>query len=385
MLGKPINLPFKVFGVPVGFDWSFLIILPWFIYVMARNVLDVADMIGIDPVATGIGTGITPALIGTVAAGGLFLSVLIHEFGHVLTARAYGVRTRHVTLWLLGGVAALERMPRQRGAEAVIAIVGPLTSFAVAAVFAVLVWVTPVTALPAAYAVFTLLAFVNLVLAIFNCIPALPLDGGRVLRSLLALAVPHMKATRITAIVSKTLALGLVVLAIFGGQLWYLLIAGFIWLAVSAETRQSVAEQALRGLPIRAIMRPDVVAVPAEASLGALVSTMFQRRHSSFPVVDDAGELVGTIGLRDLGDEYDPNAPVRTVMRREVVTLPADQDCFRAFEVMGENGVGRLIVIDGGGRMVGIVGRSDLMRAMQIRALYPRPAQEPVVHRQPTL
>lgn len=384
MLGKPINLPFKVFGVPVGFDWSFLIILPWFIYVMSGNVLSVADMVGIDPAATGINAGVTPWIIGTFAAAGLFLSVLIHEFGHVLTGRLYGVRTRRVTLWLLGGVAEFESMPRQRGAEAVIAIAGPLTSFAVAGAFALLVFVTPIDSLPAAFAVFLLLAIVNVGLAIFNLIPALPLDGGRVLRSLLALGMTHSKATRITAIVSKSLALLLVVLGIFGGQFWYLLIAGFIWLAVSAETRQSTTEQALQGLPVRGLMQPHVIAVPVSASLDTLVSTMFQHRHTQFPVVDDAGRVVGTVGLRDLGQDYDPAAPVGSIMRGEVVTLPDTADALEAFETMGAKGVGRLIVLDRSGAMVGILCRSDLMRALQLRALHQR-GPEPILPPRPVV
>ncbi|MEM6562290.1 MAG: CBS domain-containing protein, partial [Planctomycetota bacterium] len=206
---------------------------------------------------------------------------------------------------------------------------------------------------------------------IFNLIPALPLDGGRVVRSLLALGMEHTTATRIAAWISKALAILLVVVGIYSGQFWYLLIAGFIWLAVSAETRQSTAEQGLRGLPLRVVMQPEVIVVPERTPLGALVATMFQRRHTQFPVVDDAGEPIGTIGLRDLGEDYDPHATVGSIMRREVATIPVTADALRAFEMMGSRGVGRLIVVDPAGRMVGIVARSDLMRALQLRNLLP--------------
>src|SRR3954452_11763060 len=177
-----------------------------------------------------------PYLLGLITALGLFTSVLVHELGHSVVARLYGVKVRSITLWLLGGVAAFEDMPRQRGAEAVVAIAGPLVSIAVGALCWLVLKALPPSAVPAGF-VFTYLAFMNVSLAVFNMIPALPLDGGRVLRSLLALRMTHLRATKVAAAVSRVLAVLLGLYGLYTMQFMLVLVALFVYLAVKRELR----------------------------------------------------------------------------------------------------------------------------------------------------
>ena len=208
MSERGIRLPFKLLGVPVLLDYSFLLILPLFAYLIGSQLGTYAQVLAaagvhIDP--SGLQQGVTRWVLGAAGAIGLFVSVLVHELGHAVTARLYGAKTLDIRLWFLGGVARLDEMPRGRGAEAVVAIAGPLTSFLIG----VLLWVVlpQVTQYPGPALVISYLAITNVALAIFNMLPALPLDGGRILRGVLELFMPHLRATSVAAFVSAVVAI----------------------------------------------------------------------------------------------------------------------------------------------------------------------------------
>ena len=235
MFGRSFRLPFKLLGIPVFVNVSFLLVLPLLAWIIGSQIGEFAKMFGLAN-AQALSTGIEPYVLGLIAAVGLFVSVVIHELGHAVTARAYGVQVRRITLWFLGGVAQFEEMPQQPGAEAVVAIVGPIVSFAIGAVCWGLEGFVPASASAGRFIV-AYLVYMNIVLAIFNLIPAMPLDGGRVLRSLLALWMPRLQATQVAAGVSKVLAALLGVVGLFSLNFWLLLIAVFIYFSVGAETR----------------------------------------------------------------------------------------------------------------------------------------------------
>ncbi len=134
--------------------------------------------------------GAMPYVLGLIAVLGLFVSVVIHELGHSVVARLYGVEVKNITLWFLGGVAQFESIPRQRGAEAVIAIIGPIVSGVIGGICFGIWKALPSGAIATRF-IFAYLTYMNVLLAVFNLIPALPMDGGRVLRSLLAMGMPH--------------------------------------------------------------------------------------------------------------------------------------------------------------------------------------------------
>ncbi len=389
MFGRGLKLPFKILGIDVKFDLTFLLVLPLFTWMLGGRLPDYADILGMRHQALALMGGYTPYAIGFLAASGLFLSVLIHEFGHALTARIFGVKTRSITLWLLGGLAALERIPEQRGAEAVVAIVGPLTSFALAGLLAIVYVALPIdggTVVVAVRLIVGILSITNLALAIFNLIPALPLDGGRVLRSLLALATDRTKATLIAGVVSKVLAVGLALLAIapllLGGggfDPFLLLVALFVYFAVNAETRQTQVEAMLRGVKVGDLMNRQVVTVRPEMAVGELMALMIRERHLGFPVAGEDGRVIGTVGLRDLQESPVDGMDVGRVMNTDVHRIAATAPAREAFEQMGQRGFGRMVVTDGGGAMVGIVTKADLMRLIQVRAATQVAAQHGVV------
>src|SRR3954449_2209225 len=236
MFRKAYRLPFTLLGIPVLLDVTFLVILPIFALSIAGRVDYWAQQVGVADHPS-LHAPWMPYLLGLITAIGLFVSVLVHELGHSVVARLYGVKVRSITLWLLGGMAQFDEMPRQRGAEAVVAIAGPIVSVAVGVLCGLVLKALPPSAVPARF-VFTYLAYMNVSLAVFNMIPALPLDGGRVLRSLLALRMTHLRATQVAAGVSKVLAIALGLYGLFGGGgVMLVLVAFFVYMAVNSEVR----------------------------------------------------------------------------------------------------------------------------------------------------
>ncbi len=363
MFAQTIRLPFRLLGIPVSLDLSFLIVLPLFAFLIGSQLPVYLQLLQISPQPELL-QGPTPYLLGLLAALGLFLSVLIHELGHALTARAYGVQTREITLWLLGGVAQLEHIPRSRGAEAVIAIAGPIVSVLLSGLFGLLRGLVPSGATEGQF-LLGYLSFINLSLALFNLLPALPLDGGRILRSLLALSKSYLEATRTAATVSKILAFALGLLGLFSGNLFMLLIAFFIFMAASAEAEQAVLNRTLEGLWVRDLMTRQISSVPPSLSVAELLEKMMLERHVGYPVVEE-GRLLGLISLEDLRGA----SPQTRVVERMRPPLQVDEqtEALTALQRMAEQGFSRLLITDAYGNLVGILSKTDLLRALQLRA-----------------
>lgn len=373
MLGKGVRLPFKTFGIPIDLDWSLLIALPLISWMIARSLPHSLEVLGLN--APQLLGGPAPYLIGLAAAVGLFVSVLLHELGHAVVAlKLYGVRTQSIMLWILGGMASLASIPRQRYAEAVVAIVGPLTSLILALVFYLPQLLLPRDTLPAVHFLSVYLGLTNVVLAVFNLLPALPMDGGRVLRSLLALRFPYARATEVAAGVSKVCALFMGLFGLLGGNLFLLLLAFFVYMAGQAESRQTTFEQLLKGLRVGSLMTRDPVTVPADLPVGELTRVMFEHHHLGFPVVDPATEMpVGVVTLRQISDAPPGNgAVVRDVMVGNAATVSPDADAAEAFRLLMDGAspaASRLLVVYADGRLAGILTKTDLMHALQIRAV----------------
>lgn len=311
MLSKGFRLPIRLAGIPLYVDLSFLIVLPLMVWMTARNLASVARPIGLDPAHF---AGLAPLALSVVAVTGLFVSIILHELGHSLTARAYGVKVRRITLWFLGGVAEFEEMPRQRGAEAVVGIAGPIVSFALFALLWGATLVVPPT-LAALWLICWYLGAINLMLGLFNLLPALPLDGGRILRSLLALRMPHLKATLVSGTVAKAIALLLGLYGLLTFSPWLMLMAFFIFTAVNSETRYAVVSETLKGVRVTEIMTPNV------------------------PI--------------------DPWRPLPAI--------PHTADALDAFRHMGQTNSPALVVVDEIGRPLGVLTQVDLQRAIQMR------------------
>mgnify|MGYP006272170951 CR=1 FL=1 len=363
----------SAFGIPIRLNWTFLIVLPLFAYLIGGQVGEIAEVmnevagLGID--AGAVAAGNTPWLLGLAAAVGLFVGVLLHEFGHSLVAMRYGYEIESITLWLLGGLASFAEFPEDWKHEFWIAIAGPLVSVAVgvACYGVVLVGAGGSDAL---LFVFGYLALLNVVLAGFNMLPAFPMDGGRVLRALLARNQPHAQATQRAAAVGKVFAFLMGIIGLFTFQLLLIVLAFFVYIAASGEAQQTTLKAAFEGVTVTDIMTPrgDLHTVSEDTSVADLMSRMFEERHTGYPVLD-GDELVGMVTLEDARSvrEVERDAyRVDDVMATNLVAADPNADALTALQTMQEHGVGRLPVVDADGELVGLISRSDLMTAFNI-------------------
>ncbi|MFP8957401.1 CBS domain-containing protein [Natrialbaceae archaeon A-CW3] len=371
----------SLFGIPIKLDLTFLLVLPFFAYLIGVQIVPVVgvlnEFMGAGISSDAISSGSTPWILGTVAAVGLFVGVVFHELGHSLTAQRYGFPIESITLWLLGGLAALSEMPEDWKQELNIAIAGPIVSILVGVVAYGLFLVTPTAlegiASPAVIdgTLFVLgyLAILNVGLAIFNMVPAFPMDGGRVLRALLARNRPYAKATQQAASVGKMFA---IVMALFGlfSNFFLIFVALFVYIAASTESRQVTMKAAFEGVAVSDIMTParSLHTVAPETSVATLIQRMFSERHTGYPVLDD-GYLVGLVTLSDARDVKPVEREAFTVsdvMSTELKTIEPTADAMTALERMQQDNIGRLLVVDGHDDLVGLITRTDLMTAMNI-------------------
>lgn len=199
-------------------------------------------------------TGLQAPAGGAIAASSLiaavFGCVLLHEFGHSMAARQFGIETSSIVLLPIGGIASLERMPRKPLQELWIAVAGPLVNVVIATGLGLLLWTGTIAALAPSYVGWLqMLMFYNMVLVAFNLLPAFPMDGGRVLRACLAMRLPYVTATNTAASLGKVVAVMLGIFALMNGQLMLMLLAGFVFFAGSAEARMVRDEQAQQPWP----------------------------------------------------------------------------------------------------------------------------------------
>jgi Zn-dependent protease/CBS domain-containing protein len=369
----------SAFGIPIRLDVTFLLILPLFAYLIGNQVglwteqLNVIFGTSLD--AGPLTQGFMPWIVGAAAAIGLFAGVLLHELGHSVVAMRMGYPIESITLWLFGGVAQLSEMPEDWKQELFIAIAGPIVSIALGVIgYLGLLYLPGLLGAggTADVVLFVVgyLAITNLALAVFNMLPGFPMDGGRVLRALLARTRPYARATQIAAEVGKGFAILLGLLGLFGGfNLFLVGIAFFIYIGASSEAQQTMTKAAFEGVTVRDIMTPadQVDTVNADDSVAELVDRMFRERHTGYPVLEN-GEIVGMVALEDARSvrEVERDAyRVEEVMSRDLITIEADADAMSAFSTMQSTGVGRLIVMEDD-EFVGLVTRSDLMTALDI-------------------
>ncbi len=282
----------------------------------------------------------------------MFFFVLLHELGHSLVAMRFGSRVRAIVLFIFGGVALIENLPKEPKEEFLVAIAGPLTSLASAAVL------YPFSAFQPIF----VLAYFNLAVGLFNLIPAFPMDGGRILRSLLTGRYGYVRATEIAAGVGKVLSI-MMAIAGFFFSIWLVLIALFVYIGASEEERMVTVESLLGRFKVRDVMTPNPICVSPDMRIGDVVELMLKRKHLGYPVTED-GKLIGIITLKDVMNA-DDELKVRDVMSRDVVSVSPDDNVMKVLRIMSERGIGRVPVVENG-RVVGIVSRSDIVKVLEI-------------------
>ena len=364
----------SAFGIPIKVDLTFLLVLPLLAWLIGSQigqyVTQFNALLGANLDVAALTAGSTPFVLGSIAAIGLFAGVVLHELGHSLVAMRFGAPIESITLWFLGGVAQLTEMPEDWKQEFAVAIAGPIVSVALGVLSLVAFLLVPAEGFSAARFVLGYLAVLNIALAIFNLLPGFPMDGGRVLRALLARNRPHAQATKTAAKVGQFFAVLLAVIGVFTVDVFLIAIALFIYIGASSESQQTTMKAAFEGVRVRDIMTPaeEVRAVSPETSVAELLDRMFRERHTGYPVLEDE-EIVGVVTLSDARDvrEVERDAyRVEEVMTEDVMTTGADSEAMTAMNTMQSAGVGRLPVIDANGAFAGLISRTDVMTALNI-------------------
>jgi Zn-dependent protease/CBS domain-containing protein len=355
----------SVMGIPIKLHITFLLVLPMFAYVFAIN----PQPYGFD----GVEPPIMKYGLSALAAILLFASILLHELAHSYLAKRYGVNIDSITLFLFGGVSAMEEMPRKPGQEAKMAFAGPLTSLIIGSIclfiYKSLISPSPALSQNPAYLILWILGSMNIVLGVFNLLPAFPMDGGRVLRSFYARRMSYVKATQSAAAVGKFFAILMAIFGILAGNLWFPLIALFIYVGASEEERSTQAEVALENILVRDVMTKDVVSVHPSMSVEDLVKFMFEKKHMGYPVME-GGNLKGVVTFTDIERVPHlerPVARVSDIMTKNVISVPPDAKASDVLKLVSSRNIGRIMVVDKGS-LVGILTRTDLVRILRLRS-----------------
>lgn len=356
----------RVRGIAIRVHWSWLIIFGLVSWNLQGSVLP--DLV----------PGWSPGerwLAGFAAAAAFFLSVLLHELAHAFVALHYGMGVPSITLFILGGVSNIDGEMRTAGQEFRIAIAGPATSIALGVVLAAAAWVLP---RDAAEVVFYL-SVVNFILGVFNLLPGFPLDGGRVLRSIVwATSGDLTKSTRVAARVGTSMAWGMiaigVIISLYSRSLiglWYVLIGLFLKSASESAYGQLILERALEGVRVRNVMREAPEPVDPAANLMRVVQDRVIGRGERVVFVGGDGRILGLFTIADLARV--PNERFATMTAREVmvpaeniVTLLPDAPLLDATRAMTERDVHQLPVVEDG-RMVGVLTRGDVLQQIEVR------------------
>lgn len=370
MFGKSITL-FKLFGFEVKIDFSWLVIALLITWTLAKG--------SFPHYYQGFQSS-TYWIMGILGVLGLFTAIVFHELSHSLVARKFGLSMKGITLFIFGGVAEMTEEPPSPKAEFFMAVAGPISSiilglglFGVRFLGEGLGWSRPVLG------VISYLAVINLILAGFNLLPAFPLDGGRMLRSVLWGMKDNLRwATRIASSIGSAFGIALIffgALSVFMGNLiggiWWVLIGMFMRGASQMSYQQLIIRRSLEGEKVRRFMVSDPVTVSPSISVEDLVEDYVYKFHfKMFPVVED-GKLMGCVTLnqvKEIPKEERHKHDVRSLAKRCTTenTIDPDEDAMRALAVMNRTKSSRLMVVKGD-RLLGVIALKDMLEFLSLK------------------
>jgi Zn-dependent protease len=370
MFGRRIPL-FSLFGFKVKIDLSWFILAVLITWSLAKGLFPYYFK------------GLSEATywwMGVGGALGLFVSIVFHEFCHSIVARQFGLPMQGITLFVFGGVAEMSEEPQSAKAEFFMAVVGPVSSIVLGGILFLVHrigqtanWAAPVNA------VIIYLAWLNIILAGFNLIPAFPLDGGRILRSILWAAKKNIRwATRIASGFGSAFGIFLIVFGIisfiggnFIGGLWYFLIGMFIRGASNMSYQQLLVRNALSGEPVNRFMKSNAVTVPPTISIAELVEDYFYKYHyKMFPVAHN-GRIDGCVSIKEV-----KNLPKDQWNQHQVSeitqpcsgenSIPPDTDAVKALSLMRSTGNSRLMVVEND-KLAGIITLKDMLKFLALK------------------
>jgi Zn-dependent protease len=344
----------RLFGVPIRFHFTFVLLVAF---------------LAIGGIATR-----QPGLANVIYVGLLFGSVLVHELGHALVARQYGIRTLDIVMFPMGGLARLERSPKPRE-EFWIAIAGPAVNVVIAAVLlSLLEWRQVQTALstltrPEALGLLEQVAFGNLFLAAFNMVPAFPMDGGRVLRAVLARFRPEHEATRIATAAGRFLAIAMGLYGLISMHFLLVFIAFFVYLGAAQESASVRGRMLTSGVPVRSAMVTDYRTLSHGETIRDAANLLLATSQQDFPVMH-GDQVIGLLGrgalLRVLANQG-PDAYVSAAMDRNYVRLSPEADLSEALPLMSHGGSCALVME--GSRLIGLLTTDNLSEFLVLRSI----------------
>lgn len=370
-MGTSLTL-FRIFDVDVRVHWSFVLILAYgaFIY------------------SSGPAGPLAGAFYGILVTVLLFVCVTLHEFGHALVAKNFNVNVSNITLLPIGGVANLERMPDKPMQEFLITLAGPLVNFALAIILVPLTLFMamlevgrdslPTSAqaffgmmqTPGVTNVLLYLLATNILLGLFNLLPAFPMDGGRILRSLLAMTMSYVRATRIAVLVGRLMAALFAVWGLFTGNIVLLLIAFFVYVGGGAEREAVESRAVLRHVKASRALTPEAVSLYSSERLSRAVDLLMNSYQTDYPVKDLSGNFVGVLTrqrlipmLREVGPEgrvVDAMIPAA-----EIAEVTPDNNLAEVWEKM-TTGSGRVVAVKQGAEFLGLITMDDISEIFQV-------------------
>jgi Zn-dependent protease/CBS domain-containing protein len=341
---------FSVFGIPVELHISFLLLMI-FIYLIA--ILNIIPSINI----------LTAVLITLV-----FATVVIHELSHCYFAKRYGIKIQRIVLLPIGGVSEMEELPKDPAQELRIALAGPLSNIIIAVISFVILLIFGSYLTTILTGVLYYFIIVNIILGLFNLLPAFPMDGGRILRAFLAERMSFIRATKLSANIGKQFAIIMAVIGVFF-NFFLILVAIFVYLGAEAEYKSVLVATLLGDEIVKDVMSTDVHTLNSDNTVQETLQTMFREKHMGYPVIED-GNLVGIITFHDISNipENERNTLIEDIMTKDLILSEPNEDLVETIGKLNKNRIGRIPVVENG-NLVGIISKTDITSTLQKKEL----------------
>lgn len=341
---------FSVFGIPVELHISFLVLMLLIYIVAFFNFYPSINLL-------------TAVLITLV-----FVTVVLHELSHSYVAKRYGIKIQRIVLLPIGGVSEMEEIPKDPAQELRIALAGPVANLIIAVIsfFILIIFRNSLsTVLIGALYYFII---VNLLLGLFNLLPAFPMDGGRILRAYLAERMSFIKATKLAANIGKQFAIIMAVVGVFFNFL-LILIAIFVYFGAEGEYRSVLVSTLLEDEKVKDIMTTDVHTLTPDNTVQETLQTMFREKHMGYPVIDNE-KLVGIITFDDISKipENQRDTMIKDIMTTKLITSDPEEELVETIGKLNKNRIGRVPVVENG-EVVGIISKTDITHTMQKKEL----------------
>lgn len=348
----------KIAGIGLFIHWTFLILIAFIIYVNYKA-----------------GHNLTQILWSIFFILTIFVTVLLHELGHALAAKRYKLQTTDITLLPIGGLARLEKLPEKPSEELVVALAGPMVNIVIAFITSLFIQI-PVNSADLisqlsgginSSTFFLNFFLVNVWLALFNLIPAFPMDGGRILRAILSYKLQRHIATKIAARIGQFLALGFIFLGMFYNP--FLVIIGiFVIIAAQIETNYTDSKQVLKGYKVRDIVMRKFLAIESDETLAAAIKLLLDSQSKDFLITKD-GRATGTLNRDEIIaalSQKGENIRLETIMNRELIYLNADSYLEEVFETIYKNKSSLLLVLENQ-ELIGTLDTENLLEFILIK------------------